>query len=113
METIISLSTRQIYEIEANKNGENQMPCPECSQNRRKKHIKCFSYNVEKEVGYCNHCETRFVKHNKHEEKQYVKPSLEWQNYTKLSEKVVKYFEGRGISQKRTTFSSKRVNVFG
>ena len=100
METIISLSTRQIYEIEANKNGENQMPCPECSQNRRKKHIKCFSYNVEKEVGYCNHCETRFVKHNKHEEKQYVKPSLEWQNYTKLSEKVVKYFEGRGISQK-------------
>ena len=56
METIISLSTRQIYEIEANKNGENQMPCPECSQNRRKKHIKCFSYNAEKEVGYCNHC---------------------------------------------------------
>ena len=73
METIISLSTRQIYEIEANKNGENQMPCPECSQNRRKKHIKCFSYNAEKEVGYCNHCETRFVKHNPHEEKQYIK----------------------------------------
>ena len=100
METIISLSTRQIYEIEATKNGENQMPCPECSQNRRKKHIKCFSYNIEKEVGYCNHCETRFVKHNPHEEKQYVKPSLEWQNYTKLSENAVKYFESRGISQK-------------
>lgn len=100
METIISLSTRQIYEIEATKNGENQMPCPECSQNRRKKHIKCFSYNIEKEVGYCNHCETRFVKHNPHEEKQYVKPSLEWQNFTKLSENAVKYFESRKISQK-------------
>ena len=89
METIISLSTRQIYEIEANKNGENQMPCPECSQNRRKKHIKCFSYNAEKEVGYCNHCETRFVKHNPHEEKQYIKPTLEWKNFTKLSENAV------------------------
>ena len=100
METIISLSTRQIYEIEATKHGENQMPCPECSQNRRKKHIKCFSYNIEKEVGYCNHCETRFVKHNPHEEKQYVKPNLEWQNFTKLSENAVKYFESRGISQK-------------
>ena len=100
METIISLSTRQIYEIEANKNGENQMPCPECSQNRRKKHIKCFSFNHEKGVGYCNHCETRFVKHNPHEEKQYVKPTLEWQNFTKLSENAVKYFESRGISQK-------------
>ena len=100
METIISLSTRQIYDIEANKNGENQMPCPECSQNRRKKHIKCFSYNAEKEVGYCNHCETRFVKHNPHEEKQYIKPTLEWKNFTKLSENAVKYFESRKISQK-------------
>ena len=100
METIISLSTRQIYEIEATKHGENQMQCPECSQNRRKKHIKCFSYNVEKEVGYCNHCETRFVKHNPHEEKQYIKPTLEWKNLTKLSENAVKYFESRGISQK-------------
>ena len=100
METIISLSTRQIYEIEANKIGENQMPCPECSQNRRKKHIKCFSYNAEKEVGYCNHCETRFVKHNPHEEKQYIKPTLEWKNFTKLSENAVKYFESRKISQK-------------
>ena len=100
METIISLSTRQIYEIEANKNGENQMPCPECSQNRRKKHIKCFSYNAEKEVGYCNHCETRFVKHNPHEEKQYIKPTLEWKNFTKLSENAVKYFESRKMSQK-------------
>lgn len=100
METIISLSTRQIYDIPANKNGENQMPCPECSRNRRKKNVKCFSYNVEKEVGYCNHCDTRFVKHQPHEEKQYVKPKIEWQNFTNLSEKVVKYFESRGISQR-------------
>lgn len=100
METIISLSTRRIYDIPANKNGENQMPCPECSETRRKKHIKCFSYNMQKEIGYCNHCETSFVKHQPHEEKQYVKPTIEFENYTKLSEKAVKYFESRGISQK-------------
>ena len=100
METIISLSTRQIYDIKANKSGENQMPCPECSHNRRKKNVKCFSYNVEKQVGYCNHCDTRFVKHEPHEEKHYVKPKIEFQNFTKLSDKVVKYFDGRGISQK-------------
>lgn len=100
METIISLSTRILYDIEFTKSGENVMPCPECSQTRRKKNNKCFAYNVQKEVGYCNHCETRFVKHQPHEEKQYIKPVLEFQNFTKLSEKLVKYFESRGISQK-------------
>lgn len=100
METIISLATRQIYDIEANKGGENQMPCPECSTTRRKKNIKCFSYNSKKEIGYCNHCEASFVKHIPHEEKQYVKPVIEFHNFTKLSEKTVKYFESRGISQK-------------
>ena len=50
METIISLATRQIYDITATKHGENNMPCPECSTNRRKKNTKCFSYNAEKEI---------------------------------------------------------------
>lgn len=100
METIISLATRHIYDITADKHGENQMPCPECSTNRRKKNIKCFSYNVEKEVGYCNHCDARFVKHQPFEEKRYILPALDFQNFTKLSEKMVKYFGSRGISQK-------------
>lgn len=100
METIISLSTRHLYDIEVKKHGENQMPCPECSQTRRKKNNKCFSYNAEKELGYCVHCETSFVKHQPHEEKQYIKPAIQFQNFTKLSEKMVKYFASRGISQK-------------
>lgn len=100
METIISLATRQIYEIEVKRNTENQMPCPECSHNRRKKAAKSFSYNAEKEVGYCNHCEARFVKHTPFEQKQYVKPKVQWENFTKLSDNAVKWFEKRGISQK-------------
>lgn len=100
METVISLATMNVYDITADKHGENQMPCPECSPNRRKKNVKCFSYNTEKEIGFCNHCEARFVKHNPYEKKEYIKPVFEFQNYTKLSDKVVKWFEGRGISQR-------------
>jgi predicted AAA+ superfamily ATPase len=86
MEKIISLSTRTVYEITVNKNGENNMPCPECSPNRRKKHLKCFSYNHEKEVGYCSHCETRFVKYESSEPKIYHKP--EPINFTKLGKQL-------------------------
>lgn len=97
MEQIISLSTRIVYDIEVNRQGENQMTCPECSQNRRKKHLKCFSYNFEKEAGYCSHCETTFVKYKAKEQKDYVKPKFE--NYTKLSDEAVFWFEARGIKQ--------------
>ena len=100
MEQILSLSTMRIYDIEIKRNTENLMRCPECSDNRKKKNVKCFSYNAEKEVGYCNHCETRFVKYNPYEKKEYVKPSVKFENYTKLSDSVVKFFESRGISQR-------------
>ena len=102
MEKIISLATMQVYEIEANKSGENPSPCPECFQERSKQNqkAKCFSYNVGKEVGYCNHCNARFVKHNPFEKKDYQRPVIEFENYTKISDKLVKWFEARGISQK-------------
>ena len=45
-------------------------------------------------------CNTSFVKHKPFEKKEYIKPVFEFQNYTKLSDKLVKWFEGRGISQK-------------
>lgn len=102
METILSLATMELYEIKANKHGENQSTCPECSHLRSPKNqkAKCFSYNMEKECGYCSHCFSRFVKHNPFEKKEYLKPSFEFQNFTKISDKLVKWFEGRGISQK-------------
>ena len=102
METILSLATMELYEIIANKHGENQSTCPECSHLRSPKNqkAKCFSYNMEKECGFCSHCFSRFVKHNPFEKKEYVKPVFEFQNFTKLSDKLVKWFEGRGISQR-------------
>ena len=100
MEKIIAIESRIIYDIVADKRGENQMPCPECSQTRRKKNLKCFSYNTEKGTGYCSHCEKAFVKHEPHEQKQYIKPNIEFQNFTKLNDKTVKYFESRKIMQR-------------
>ena len=99
---IMSLATNHIYEIEINRNAENYSVCPECSKNRRKKEHQVFLLQRrKKKVGYCNHCEARFVKHVPFEKKIYTKPEVKWgklhQNFPK---KLVKWFEKRGISQK-------------
>jgi twinkle protein len=52
------------------------------------------------DLGYCSHCGEQFQLHTykkKKEIKEYFRPK--WQNNTVLSDKVVKWFEGRGISQ--------------
>lgn len=96
---IVSINTRQTYEIDAPKGGENYMPCPECSANRKKQRAKCFSWNNEKAQGKCHNCESAFVLWTPTEkEKQYTAPV--WKNKTELTDKAAKWFEGRMISQK-------------
>ena len=103
---IVSLTTRQTYEIEAPRGGENYMPCPECSKNRKKQRDKCFSWNNEKALGKCHNCESSFVLWTPTEKnKEFTAP--EWKNKTDLTDKVVKWFEGRMISQK--TLSKMRI----
>ncbi len=95
---IQSIQTQKVYDIALKKGGENQMPCPECSSDRKHPKAKSFSFNVDKEVGYCLNCQTRFVPfREKQPEKTYFRP--EWKNTTALSDQAVKYFTGRGISQ--------------
>lgn len=95
---IKSLTTGTIYDIEIHKQGENQMPCPECSQQRRKQKARCFSFNAEKAAGYCLHCNTKFVEYKPFvTEKKYTRP--EWKNRTDLTDKAAKFFERRGITQ--------------
>ena len=36
--------------------GEVYTLCPNCSQQRNKKNIKCLSVNVDKGTWYCHHC---------------------------------------------------------
>lgn len=75
--------------------GEVTTLCPECSHTRKKSKEKCLGVNLDKKVWRCNHCGwSGFLKPEKIE---YKKPT--WHNKTELSDKVVKFFEDRGISQ--------------
>ena len=72
--------------------------CPECSPNRKNKSERCLEYYPETDSSYCFHCNTTFFKFEpSRQEKQYNIP--EWKNKTELSEKAVKWFEGRMIAQ--------------
>jgi twinkle protein len=73
---IFGLETRQIYEIETNFKGENKSPCPSCSEGRKKKTDKCFSFNSESEVGFCIHCSERFVLYKPFENEKYLIPEV-------------------------------------
>lgn len=99
---VINPIDKKEYTIEVTKNGENQMTCPECSPNRKKKTLKCFSFNLNKNAGRCNHCGVVLVaKEDKpifvEPAKVYSKPI--WKNKTELSNNAVKWFESRKITQ--------------
>jgi twinkle protein len=98
---VINPIDKKEYDIEVSKNGENQMTCPECSPNRKKKTLKCFSFNLNKNAGRCNHCGVVLVaKEDKPIEikpTEYKKPI--WKNKTELSNNAVKWFESRKITQ--------------
>lgn len=77
--------------------GEVECLCPQCSHTRKKKTEKCLSVNLDKQAWFCHHCGWKGKLLDKIEKVEYIKP--EWKNKTDLSEKVVKWFEIRSISQ--------------
>jgi twinkle protein len=95
---IQSSNTKRIYSFEPGNRGEERHLCPECSHNRKKKADKCFAWENKGQRGYCHHCGAAFFEYRPHEPKQYTLPP--WKNITTLTDKAVKYFEGRMISQK-------------
>jgi len=105
---IYSLNTKKIYDIDLRSSGENSMPCPECSQNRKKKTAKSFSFNGAKNAGYCNHCEGKFVEHKPFEKVEYIKPVFD-NTFIDLRPEWVKHFLAkRGISE--TTLKKMRIS---
>lgn len=101
---VINLASKEEYHIEVNKNGENQMPCPVCSPHRKKKTVKCFSYNLNKGAGYCNHCNISLVEKKEFEPKYvktiYKRPvAKKIESGTKYSPDVLKFFSARKISE--------------
>ena len=76
--------------------------CPICSEDRKNSRQKCMMLDWNTGLGTCQHCGVivqlhTFKKKNEPSKKAYVMPT--WENRTKLSEKAVKWFESRGISQ--------------
>lgn len=93
---IIHSKSGKQYDIFPTRNtGEEAMKCPACSAERKKKNVKCFNWNHEKSVGHCGHCGESFYVKTETEKKKYVAPPPRLQ---KVSDKVVQWFEGRGIS---------------
>ena len=97
-EKIYNLENRKTYIINAERRGENSMSCPVCSGDRKKKNVKCMSFNTIEGVGHCNHCNARFVRKSEEQEQQrYARPVAQ-SNPTALPDKIVAWFKDRGIS---------------
>lgn len=73
--------------------------CPLCSHERRKKHDKCVMLDWERGLATCQHCGVVMQMHEyekKNQRKTYVLPPEK--AFNDPNEKVVAWFEGRGIS---------------
>ena len=87
--------------------GKKEGVCPVCSHDRKPENrkAKCAMYDWERGLGTCMNCDTVFQLHTFKRKgggtKEYVLP--EWRNNTDLSDAAIKWFEGRGISQKTLT----------
>ena len=79
--------------------GEVLTLCPNCSHERKKNKDKCLGVNLDKNIGRCNHCNDITIKPKK-ETKEYTTPKQDWQNFTNLSDDMVKWIKKeRNISQ--------------
>jgi len=98
-----SSNTKKLYEIDF---VGKRNKCPECTDDRRKKSAKDMQYFKDTDTAYCFHCNTNYFVFNPYEKaKEYVKPK--YKNITNLTDKLVKFFESRGISQ--TTLNEMKI----
>lgn len=80
--------------VKGSESGSKKTSCPKCSPERKKKNDPCLYVNFDSGVAKCFHCMAlSFRDSDKHEitEKQYIQPPQQWQNYTKLSDNMVKW----------------------
>lgn len=81
--------------------GKEKLRCPSCDGQRSDKKDKSLLINHNDGYGKCFYCDALVFKEDikTETEKEYKLPSQDWKNYTKLSDSMVKYLEGRKISQ--------------
>lgn len=80
--------------------GVTKTTCPNCSHKRKNKKDPCLYVRLDEGVAKCFHCEAlSFRDHKDYNDPIYELPSQDYNNYTQLSDKMVKFLESRGISQ--------------
>lgn len=92
-----SSNTKQLFDLSFELDRKKRYVCPECSSSRKKAKTKDLEYFPDTNRAFCFHCNTTFFEYKPYVQKQYALP--EWKNKTQLTDKAVKYFEGRMISQ--------------
>jgi twinkle protein len=82
--------------------GKTQGICPLCSSSRKPENrkAKCASYDWERGLGTCHNCDSTFQLHTYKRKgkstREYVKPDFDGRA---ASEKIIKWFADRGISE--------------
>lgn len=86
------------YDLE---DGKKYSTCPLCSSSRKNSKQKCLMMNWNTGIATCQHCgeilQLHTYKKKTNSEKVWTKPV--WKNKTELSNNLVKWFEGRKITQ--------------
>ena len=91
----------QDIDLKGRTSGTLKTVCPNCSHTRKKKTDPCLSVNISKGAARCWNCEEISWRDYSEptKEKEYDLPPPQWQNFTNLSDAMVKYFANRGINQ--------------
>lgn len=89
-------------ELKGKTSGQVKTTCPSCSADRKNSKEPCLSVNITDGMAHCWNCDDVSFRdsNTRVEQKNYSLPNQKWQNYTSLSDKLVKWFKiERGISQ--------------
>ena len=93
-----SSNSKRVYDAEFDHSKKARYRCPECSDNRKNNKAKDLEFYPDTKRAYCFHCSTTLYEYRQGDTSvNYTLP--EWKNKTNLTDKAVKYFEGRMISQ--------------
>ena len=89
--------------VRGSEKGVKKTTCPICSESRKKKKDPCLYVNFESGVAKCYNCEALgFRDSNKtdFQQKEYTLPPQRWQNFTSISDTMVKWVrDSRKIRQ--------------
>lgn len=88
--------------VKGTETGVKKSTCPNCSELRKKKKDPCLYVNFNSGIARCFNCDALSFRDSNTDEikRDYVLPPQTWQNYTALSDELVKWCSGtRSIRQ--------------